>query len=99
MRLIAPVLLVAAALLAGCAGVSPSPDVALAGHEGAHGPPWAPDESPWVAPPLLVAEYAPYWGGWHGPGVYGGFIGIGRLHRGHHGGMARSVGGRRGGRR
>jgi hypothetical protein len=52
-----------------------------------------------VAPPLLVAEYAPYWGGWHGPGVYGGFIGIGRLHRGHHGGMARSVGGRRGGRR
>jgi hypothetical protein len=105
MRLTAPALLLAGALLAGCAGVPPSPMVALEGHEGAHGPPWAPDEPPWVAPPVLVADQAPYWGGWHGPGIYAGFVGVGRFGHVHRGGItrghagARSSSGRRGGRR
>ncbi len=86
MRPAAPALLMIAALLAGCAGVSPSPQVALAGHEGVHGPPWSPTEAPWVAPPLLVVDDGPYWGGWRGPGVYAGFVGVGRSRHFHHGG-------------
>ena len=98
MRLTAPALSLAAALLAGCAGVSPSPEVALEGHEGVHGPPWAPTEAPWVAPPVLVADYAPYWGGWYGPGLYAGFVGVGRFHHLHRGGGYRGHAMGRGGR-
>ncbi len=86
--------------LAGCSGVTPSPEVALEGHEGVHGPPWAPTEAPWVAPPVIIADMgpydlAPYWGGWYGPGVYAGFVGIGGHHGFRRGGFpSRYAGGR-----
>ncbi len=56
--------------LAGCAGRSttalPNPEV-LAAHEWEHGPPWGPEEIPWVSPPPSYYSYydpAPwYWGG------------------------------------
>jgi hypothetical protein len=78
------------ALLAGCTAqprtTLPDPAV-LAAHESEHGPPWGPEELPWVAPP--VGFYDPYpWyaggptiglglgvrrGGWWGGGYRGGY--------------------------
>src|SRR3954452_19326222 len=79
--------------LAGCATPQPAtplPNPAqTAMHEWDHGPPWRPEEQPWVAPPQVLAYgYGPdYWGpdywGW-GPSVGLGF-GRGYWWRGHRG--------------
>jgi hypothetical protein len=83
--------------LAGCATqpATPLPDPAqIALHESDHGPPWGPEEIPWVAPPQMLAYgYGPgYWGpGYWGPSVglglgFGFGRGWGRGYRGFHGG-------------
>ncbi len=62
--------------LAGCAGrnVSPLPNPeVVAAHEWEHGPPWAPEELPWVPPPETYAYYDPYPWAWSGPAVGLGF--------------------------
>lgn len=49
-------------ILAGCAtGPRPAlPDPAvLAAHEWEHGPPWGPEEIPWVSPPTAAVFYDP----------------------------------------
>jgi hypothetical protein len=74
--------------LAGCATqpATPLPDPAqIAAHEWDHGPPWGPEELPWVAPPQVLAYgYGPgylgpgYWGpGYWGPGYWGPSVGLG----------------------
>ena len=90
--------------LAGCATEPtprlPDPSV-IAMHEWDHGPPWAPTEIPWVAPPTIA--YAPgYYSPWYwGPGVgIGVGVGYGFGRRGWwHGGGSRGFrgGGYRGG--
>ena len=104
--------------LAGCSipPATPLPDPArIATHEWDHGPPWGPEEQPWVAPPQLLAYgYGP---GYYGPGYWGWgpSVGIGvgfgisrgywwRGGHGYHGGGWRGGGGHfrsggRGGRR
>jgi hypothetical protein len=76
--------------LAGCAGRTttalPNPEV-LAAHEWEHGPPWGPEELPWVPPPETYAYYDPY--PWYRAGPTFG-VGIRRGHwwgghRGWHG--------------
>ncbi len=68
--------------LAGCAGRTtatlPNPAV-LAAHEWEHGPPWGPEELPWVPPPETYAYYRPSPWYWSGPAVG---LGIG-IRRGH----------------
>ncbi|MBL6455334.1 hypothetical protein JMJ55_08380 [Belnapia sp. T6] len=92
-------------LLAGLGGCAAQPRTALpdasviAAHEWDHGPPWGPEEIPWVAPPpdTYYAGSPWYWGG---PAVgLGVGIGIGRGHwwGGHRGGFHRG-GGWHGGR-
>lgn len=97
--------LAAGLALAGCAAQPaqrlPDPAV-VAMHEWEHGPPWGPEEIPWVAPPQVLAYgpgyYAPgpFWGPSAGIGL--GF-GIGRGHwwRGHRGFPGGIHGGFRGG--
>ncbi len=77
--------------LAGCAGRTttslPNPQV-LAAHEWEHGPPWGPEELPWVPPPETYASYDHYPWSWAGP-TAGIGIGIRRGywwggHRGHY---------------
>jgi hypothetical protein len=74
--------------LAGCA-TGPSVGAALEGHEGLHGPPWAPNEAPWVAPPVLAADLWPYPYysdlGWYGGGLGLGFAVLNRPHFRHFG--------------
>ena len=94
------------ALLAGCAAqprtALPNP-AQLAAHEWDHGPPWGPEEAPWVAPP--VAFYDPYPWYWGGPAVgLGVGLGVRRGYwwGGHRGGFGRGFhgggfGGYRGG--
>ena len=68
--------------LAGCVAPQPAtplPDPTLvAMHEWDHGPPWGPEEQPWIAPPPVLA-YAPgYWGpGYWGPSYWGPSFGLG----------------------
>jgi hypothetical protein len=108
-----------AACLAGCAtgpATPPLPDPAvMAAHEWDHGPPWGPEQLPWVAPPVDYALLGPdysyydpspwYWG----PPVGFG-LGVGRGYwwgrprgfvgpRFHGGGMRFHGGGGRRGRR
>ena len=103
------------ALLAGCAGqprtALPDPAI-LAAHEAEHGPPWGPEEPPWVAPPVSFYDPYPWYaggpviglglgvrrGGWWG-GHRGGYRSgfIGR--GGFHGGRGFGHGGGRGGGR
>ncbi|MBL6078410.1 hypothetical protein JMJ56_10370 [Belnapia sp. T18] len=90
--------------LAGCASRSatplPNPQI-LAAHEWEHGPPWGPEELPWVPPLETYASYDPYPWSWTGPAIgirrgfwwgghrghyRGGLIGRGGFHRGFHGG-------------
>ncbi|TCZ56615.1 hypothetical protein [Roseicella aquatilis] len=97
--------------LGACAGqpTTPLPNPAqTAMHEWDHGPPWGPEELPWVSPPQVLA-YAPgSWGpGYWGPGPWWGpSVGIGlgfgrghwwRGHRGWHGGHGAWRGGFHGG--
>src|SRR6476659_5687351 len=69
--------------LAGCATqpATPLPNPAqIAAHEWDHGPPWGPEEIPWVTPPEVLAYgYGPgYWGpGYWGPGYWGPSVGLG----------------------
>jgi|SRR6476469_3827151 hypothetical protein len=96
-------ILAAGLALAGCApqSATPLPNPAqIAAHEWDHGPPWGPEEIPWVAPPQVLAYgYGPgYWGpGYWGPGYWGPSVGLGlgfgfgrggwgRGYRGYHGG-------------
>jgi hypothetical protein len=67
--------------LAGCA-TQPAPLLPdpsqVARHELAHGPPWGPEEIPWVTPPEVLAYGPGYWGpGYWGPGYWGPSVGIG----------------------
>lgn len=86
--------------LAGCTTPPATPllpnPAQLATHEWDHGPPWGPEELPWIAPPQVLA-YAPgYWApGYWGPGYWGPSIGLGfgigrggwgHGYRGYHGG-------------
>lgn len=73
------------AVLLGLGGCASQPAVTLpdpalvARHEWDHGPPWGPEEQPWVAPPAILA-YAPgyaYGPGFWGPGYWGSSVGIG----------------------
>lgn len=86
-------------ILAGCAGTGPL--AALEGHEGAHGPPWAANEVPWVPPPPMTAlpPTALDYPWWPGVGVGVGFIGRPVLLHRHGGGMHHRGGVRAGGRR
>jgi|GEM_PF-4370074 hypothetical protein len=97
MRSCLPIVLVL--LLAACDTTPPAPVVnpaALAPHEWDHGPPWGPEEIPWIPPPPIAT---PYWWGYGG----GAWIGRGYWWRGpyaHRGGgywgRGRVIGGRRG---
>ena len=75
-----PLLAALLAMLAGCATqpgpALPDPAV-LAAHEWNHGPPWGPEEQPWVMPPSYY--YDPYPWYWGGPAIGLGF-GVGRGH-------------------
>lgn len=85
--------------LTGCASPQPAtplPNPALtAMHEWDHGPPWGPEEQPWITPPEVLAYGPGYWGpGYWGPGYWWGpsvglglGFGFGRGHwwHGHHG--------------
>ena len=94
-------MLAAALLLAGCA-TQPAmrlPDPSLvAMHEWDHGPPWGPEEIPWVAPPQVLTSAPGYWAPSIGTGLGFGF-GRGHWWRGHRGfrGGAHHHGGFRGG--
>ena len=78
--------------LAACA-TSPTPALPsaeqVASHEWDHGPPWGPEEIPWVAPPQVFAAGPGYWGpGYWAPSFGLGIgLGVGRGHwwRGHPG--------------
>jgi hypothetical protein len=80
------------AALAGCT-TGPTAEAALEGHEGVHGPPWALNETPWVAPPVYAGDLSPYWYdgyyGYYGPAWYGSGLalgfGFGRPHFRHGG--------------
>ena len=86
-----------AALLAGCAAqprtTLPDPAV-LAAHEAEHGPPWGPEEPPWVAPPMGFYDPYPWYAG--GPAIG---LGLGVRRGGWWGGGYRGShwGGYRGG--
>ena len=92
--------------LGGCAmqpaASLPNPEQ-VAMHEWDHGPPWGPEEQPWVAPPPTYAYLpGPYDGPgyWWGPSVGLGIgLGFGRgsWWRGHHGHYGGWHGGWRGG--
>ena len=75
-------ILAAGLALAGCApqSATPLPNPAqIAAHEWDHGPPWGPEEIPWVAPPQVLAYgYGPgYWGpGYYWPGYWGVGLGV-----------------------
>jgi hypothetical protein len=80
--------LAAGLALAGCATqpVARLPDPAqVAQHEWTHGPPWGPEELPWVAPPQILAFGPNDWGpGIWGPPYWGPSVGIGLgFGRGH----------------
>jgi hypothetical protein len=75
--------------LAGCetgqVGPPPLDPAVIAAHEWDHGPPWGPEEPPWVAPP---ADYALFGPGYYGPSpwYWGPSVGVGvgfGLRRGH----------------
>lgn len=71
--------LAAGLALAGCATQPaqrlPDPSV-VAMQEWDHGPPWGPEEIPWVAPPQVLA-YGPGYYGPYGPYYWGPSVGIG----------------------
>ena len=71
----------AAALALGACTLPPAtpplPDPSqIAAHEWDHGPPWGPEEAPWVAPPQVLA-YGYGGPGFWGPGYWGPSVGIG----------------------
>jgi len=82
--------LVAGLALGGCGGQAATrlPDPSqVAVHEWDHGPPWGPEEIPWVSPPQVFA---------YGPAPWGPTVGLGlgfgrgywwRGHRGFRGGF------------
>jgi hypothetical protein len=92
------------AVLPGCAtpGAAPPDPAVVAAHEWYHGPPWGPEELPWVAPPTIVLAGSPYYSPYYygvGAGLGFGFSrGAFRGHRGHFHGMSRGGGHRGGGR-
>jgi hypothetical protein len=101
--------LAAGLTLVGCAAQPTArlPDPSqVAMQEWDHGPPWGPEEVPWVAPPQILADgYGP---GYYNPYYWGPSVGIGlgfgigrgswwRGHRGFHGGFGGFRGGHFGG--